>query len=137
MSSPDANLATYQVMTRISVAATMFGTAVRNFCSMSLAGREIASICSASSAAISDGMNTKMKTIVPATREIFTVSASPICPPSLSAPAAARRFVTSPRSTFASSQPTKPMMPAPTMFGTIASSFASISCTGSSRPRSS
>ena len=90
---PEANFATYQVITRISAAAMMCGTAARSFCSMSVAGREIASIWSASSAAISDGTKTRMKTIVPATRESFTVSASPMLPPSLSAPAAARRFV--------------------------------------------
>ena len=138
-SSPEANFATYHVITRISVAATMFGTATRNFCSISVAGREIASICSASRAAISDGTKTKMKTI-----SANHARASPCRSESWIVPAELVRAgggedarQPSRASTLASSQPTKPMMAAPTMFGTIASSLASISCTGSSRPCSS
>ncbi len=78
-----------------------------------------------------------MNTIVPARRESFTASARPIWLPILSAPAAASRLVTRPLSTFATSQPTKPITAAPKTFGTMSSSLESIDCTGSSSPRSS
>ena len=76
-----------------------------------------------------------MNTIVPARRDSFTVSARPIWLPILSAPAAASRLVTSPRSTLATSQPTKPITAAPNTFGTMSSSLVSMDCTGSSSPR--
>ena len=73
--------------------------------------------------------------MVPARRDSFTASARPIWLPILSAPAAASRLVTRPRSTFATSQPTKPITAAPNTFGSMSSSLPSMPCTGSSSPR--
>ena len=59
-SSMAAKRATYQVSSTMTTAAMMCGTAVRNCCSMSVAGRLMASIFRASSAAISAGTSTMM-----------------------------------------------------------------------------
>ncbi|MNC88031.1 hypothetical protein D3C83_38120 [compost metagenome] len=102
--------------------------------SMSVAGFDTASIFRASSAAISVGMKMKMNTSVPTTRESCTDGSSPALCPALSAPAAASRLVTSPRSTFATSQPTKPITSAAKMLGNRASTLFSMACTGESSP---
>ena len=112
----------------------MLGTAANILPSMSVAGLEIASILSASSAAISAGTNTKISTMVPTIVEMRSVESSPIrCAP-LSAPAVARILVTSPASTLPTSQPAKPMRNAATMFGTISRNLVTIALTGSSSP---
>ena len=120
---------------RISAAAMMFGTAASNLPSMSVAGLDIASSLSTSSAAISAGTNTKISTRVPTICEIRSRGVeAPGAARRRSAPAAARMFVVSPASTLPSSQPTKPMTNAANTLGSIASALATMTRTGSSRP---
>ena len=129
-----ANDATSQVTTRIRPAAMMCGTAASIMPSMSVAGFDIASIFSASSAAISEGRNTATNTSMPSTADGFTVSFSPARPPSRSMPAVRLRWVVMLRSTVATIQPTAPMMKAPSALGSMSSVLVTMALSGSSRP---
>ena len=99
----------------------MSGTASNSLCSIAVAGFDSASICSASSAAISAGTKTRMNTIVPSRRDRFIEGDNPRLAACLSRPALAARLLTRPLTILATTQPAKPIAPAATTSGSTLS----------------